>query len=259
VWSGSETMISSLAVFIWGLAAGSFTNVVVYRLPRGKSIIWPKSHCPACGCSLAARDMVPLLSYMMLRGRCRCCRKYISLRYPLIEVLGGLSFLLIYRHTGSGAAVLAGWIMSIFLIAAAFIDIDHGIIPDKLTMSGLLAAVLLSPLTIAPLSAAAGVVFFGGVLWMAGVLSRGGMGGGDVKLAMVIGAFCGMPQGVAAFIISASLGGLWGLLLIMSRQGNRKTPIKFGPFLAVGGYTAYLYGSQILELYLGILGCQGAI
>ncbi len=249
-------MIKSLLVFISGLIIGSFINVIIYRVPLGKSLIWPGSHCPACHQNIKAYDLIPVISYIVLKGECRHCRARISLRYPLTEIVTGTAFLLVYLNSGSTISMAAGLFLSSLLIAGAFIDIDHGIIPDKLTGFGIIGGLLLSPFTVTPMSAATGALFFGGILLSAGVLSDGGMGGGDIKLGLAIGAFCGLPHAVLAFIISSLAGGVWGGLMLITRSAGRKSAIKFGPFLALGSYLAYVYGKQIINCYFRILGLQ---
>ncbi len=247
-------MFNNLLVFVWGLIIGSFINVVIYRVPLGKSIIGPSSHCPVCSETIMVRDLVPVIGYVLLKGKCRCCREKISLRYPMVEVLTGVSFLLVYLNTGSTIRAVVGGYLSVLVIASAFIDMEHGIIPDKLTSIGIMAGFLLSPFTVTLVSAAAGSIFFGGILWSAGVLSGGGMGGGDIKLALAVGALCGMPHAILAFIISALAGGVWGGFFLLTHRVKRKSFIKFGPFLAVGSYLAYVYGSQIIHAYFRVLG-----
>lgn len=265
----------NLLVIILGLLIGSFLNVVIYRLPRGESIVWPGSRCTNCGYDLKPRDLVPVFSYLFLRGRCRQCGERIALRYPLIEILTAVLFFLIYMqsnnlfiqggvnenffYTGVGlqwswlAQILSGWLLSFVLIACALIDLDHGIIPNALTYPGLLLGLALSYFTVGITTAFLGALLFGGILLLAAVLSRGGMGGGDVKLAAVIGAFCGWQGALVAFVLSSLLGGLWAVMLLVSRRANRKTAIRFGPFLAIGGWLAYCYGPRILEIYLSWL------
>lgn len=247
-------MIYSLIGFIFFLMIGSFLNVIIYRVPSGESLIRPGSHCPACGQSIKPWDLVPLLSFIVLKGECRYCQAKISRRYPLVELLSAMAFLLLYLNSTSIISMLSGVLFTGLLITAAFIDIDHGLIPDKISGIGIMGGLLLAPFTITPWSAAAGALFFGGILLIAGILSSGGIGGGDIKLGLAIGAFCGLPHAVLAFIISSWLGGLWGGYLLLTGQAGRKSAIKFGPFLAVGAYLAYVYGGQIINCYFRILG-----
>ncbi len=246
--------MNSLIGFIFFLMIGSFLNVIIYRMPLGESLIWPGSHCPACGQSIKPWDLVPLISYVVLKGECRYCQAKISGRYPLVELLTAMAFLLLYLNSISIIAMLSGLLFSGLLITTACIDIDHGIIPDKLSGIGIIGGLLLAPFTITTGSAVAGALFFGGILLIAGLLSAGGIGGGDIKLGLAIGAFCGLPHAVVAFIISSLLGGLWGGYLLLTGQAGRKCAIKFGPFLAVGAYLAYVYGGQIINCYFKILG-----
>lgn len=239
-------------IIIIGLIIGSFLNVVIYRFPRRESVVWPGSHCPVCGQQLKTGDLLPVLSYIWLRGRCRYCGGKIGLRYPLVEILTAITFLLIYLPWGLSWQGLAGIVLTMLLIPAAFIDLDHGIIPDRLTYPGIIIGLLLSPFTAGFTSSLLGALFFGGILLLAALISRGGMGGGDIKLAAAIGAFTGWPGALLAFLLSSLLGGAWGLILLLSQKANRKTTIKFGPFLALGGWIAYVWGVQIINNYLGL-------
>lgn len=238
--------------FILGLIFGSFLNVLIYRLPREESIISPPSHCPSCGSRLKALDLIPILSYLVLRGKCRYCGVKISPRYPLVELLTGVAFLLVYLQWAWSIETIAGLLLILVLISAAFIDADCGIIPDRITCPAMLAGLLLSFLTVGIKSALLGVLFYAGILLAAAILSRGGMGGGDIKLAVVIGAFTGLSGSVVAFVLSALLGGFFSLILVLRGQAGRKTKIKFGPFMAAGAFLAYNYGTEIASFYLGI-------
>lgn len=244
-------MLFALSI-IAGLIMGSFLNVVIYRLPRGESVVWPGSHCPNCGQNLKARDLIPVLSYIWQRGECRYCGARISLRYPLVELITAATFLLTYLQWSISWQGLAGIILTVLLIPAAFIDIDHGIIPDRLSITGIIIGLLLSPFTTGFTSSLSGALLFGGIFFLAALISRGGLGGGDIKLAAAIGAFTGWQGALLAFILSSLLGGIWGFILLLSKKANRKTAIKFGPFLALGGWVAYTWGTQIISLYLNL-------
>ncbi|MGI5921025.1 MAG: prepilin peptidase [Syntrophomonadaceae bacterium] len=229
-----------LGVIALGLVMGSFLNVIIHRLPYGESIISPCSHCPECSHPLKTLDLVPLFSYLWLRGRCRYCKKSISLGYPLVEALTAVAFLAIYSEHGLSLIAISGWLFSMLVIAAAMIDIYTGIIPDKITFPGIAAGLVMSYFTVGVPGAVLGAVFFGGVLFLIAVISRGGMGGGDVKLALLIGAFTGMPGAFLALVISSLTGGAYALGLLILKQATLKTAVRFGPFLALGGWLALL-------------------
>lgn len=245
-------MLYTIFFFILGTIFGSFLNVVIYRLPRGESVVFPPSHCPSCGKRLQASDMVPLLSYIFLKGKCSYCGAKISFRYFGVELLTGIAFVLVYMQWGFSLETVAGLLLTLVLISSAFIDFDQGIIPDKITYPAFTAGICLAFGTVGIKSALLGVLFYAGIFLIVAVLSRGGMGGGDVKLAAVTGSFTGLPGAVTAFILSALLGGLFSLILILAGRAGRKTKIRFGPFMAIGGFTAYNYGLQLAGFYLGL-------
>lgn len=235
--------------FLFGLISGSFLNVVICRLPAGKSVIWPGSFCPVCGEKLKAKDLVPVLSYIWLKGRCRYCGEGISPLYPVVELLTGILFLLVYIEYGLSIYTLSGWLLASFLIPAAFIDLKEGIIPDEVTYTGTAVGLILSFFTIGIKSALLGGLIFSLFYLLAAVISRGGIGGGDIKLAALIGTFVGLEGILAVFVLSSLAGGIFGLFLLLTGRGNRKTEIKFGPFLAVSAYLVWLGGEEIVYLY----------
>lgn len=242
-------MVIAITIIL-GLIIGSFLNVVICRLPRGESVVGPGSHCPDCGHNLVARDLVPVISYIWQRGKCRYCGGKISPRYPLVEILTAVTFLLIYLQWGIAWQSLAGLVFTSLLILAAFIDMEHGIIPDRISITGIIIGLLFSPLTVGFTSSLSGALLFGGVFFLAAFISQGGVGGGDIKLAAAIGAFIGWPGAVLAFILSSLLGATWALILLLSKKADRKTAIKFGPFLALGGWAAFVWGTQIINFYM---------
>lgn len=232
------------------LLIGSFINAVIYRLPRQESLVWPGSHCRACGHRLPAWDMIPVISYLWLRGKCRFCRRRISLRYLLVEIIIVFSFGLIYRKWGLTVESGVGWVLTSILTICAITDLEEGIIPNCITYPGILAGLLLSPLTIGIESSIQGAIFFAGILLMAALISSGGMGGGDIKLAGVIGAFTGLTGAILTLFLSALGGSLWAMLLIWQGKADCKTAIKFGPFLAAAAWLVWLYEWEIFA-FLG--------
>ncbi len=242
-----------IIIFTVGLLFGSFTNVIIARMPVGESIVFPPSHCPYCHEQLRAVDLVPVFSYLFLRGHCRYCGNSISVRYPLVEILCALLFIGVYLRWSLTMTTLSGCIFAVILLGAAFIDIDHGIIPDRLTYPGIIIGLILSFGTLGFLPALYGTLAFGGLMFAIAVISKGGMGGGDVKLAAVIGAFTGVTGSAVTLLMASLLGAIFGLGVMAVKKTGRKTPIKFGPFLAMSAYIAFLFADAIASWYLGLL------
>lgn len=245
-------IVAYLTVAAVGLIFGSFTNVLIARIPAGESIVTPPSHCPHCGHRLGVLDLVPVLSWLWLKGKCRYCRERIRPRYPLVELLTAALFIGVFLRWGLSAWTLAGWALTVILVACSFIDLDEGIIPDVITIPGVILGLAVSFFTLGFLPALWGALAFGGVLFLVAVISKGGMGGGDVKLAAVIGSFTGLPGAVITLLLSSFLGAVFGIALMLMGRAGRKTPVKFGPFLAVAAYTAYLFSNEIVAWYLGM-------
>ena len=243
--------LAYLIVITVGLLFGSFTNVIIARMPVGESIVFPPSNCPHCHERLRAVDLVPVFSYLFLRGSCRYCQESISIRYPLVEVLCALLFTIVYLRWGLTMTTVSGCIFTIILLGAAFIDLDHGIIPDRLTYPGIIIGLVLSFWTLGFLPALYGTLVFGGLMFAVAFISNGGMGGGDVKLAAVIGAFTGVTGSAVTLLMASLLGAIFGLGVMAVKKTGRKTPIKFGPFLAVSAYIAFLFADTIALWYLG--------
>ena len=244
--------VTYLAVAAVGLIFGSFTNVIIARIPHGESVVTPSSHCPRCGHRLGVLDLVPVLSWLFLKGKCRYCQEAISIRYPAVELLTAALFMGVFLRWGISAYTLAGWALTVILVSSAFIDLDEGIIPDVITIPGVVLGLVVSFVTIGFFPALWGALAFGGVLFLVAVISKGGMGGGDIKLAAVIGAFTGIPGAIITLLLSSFLGAVFGITLMLMGRAGRKTPVKFGPFLAIGAYTAYLFSNQIAAWYMGM-------
>ncbi len=237
---------------VLGAVFGSFLNVVAYRLPRHESLIAPPSHCPGCGAPVKPYDNIPILSWLLLRGRCRSCGEPISPRYPLVEALTAVlcAGVVVVDDTAAGIALGLGLIL--IVIPAALIDLEHRIIPNRLTLLGAIVAIVLgTALDPAgePERLIAGAAA-GGFLLLAALAYPGGMGMGDVKLAGVMGLFLG--RSVAPAILIALLAGvLYGGLVIarVGAQAARKTAVPFGPFLALGAIVAVYAGEPLIDLY----------
>lgn len=245
-------IIFGALIMIFGLIIGSYLNVAINRIPRQESTLWPGSHCPNCGHGLAAHDLIPVISFWLLGGRCRYCKHRIKLRYPLVELLTPASFGLVFLKTGISIETVAGWIFSTLLVIAACTDMEEGIIPDLVTYPGILIGILLALATIGLQSALLGLLLFAGILMGTALLSGGGMGGGDIKLAGVIGVFLGPAGAGMTLFISSLAGGIWAACLLVLGKADRKSAIKFGPFLAAAAWLVWMYQGQIIDLYLGL-------
>jgi leader peptidase (prepilin peptidase) / N-methyltransferase len=248
-----------LLAAIFGLFIGSFLNVCVHRIPRGESIVFPPSKCPGCGNKIKPWDNVPVLSYLLLLGKCRGCGEKISLRYPVVEILSGLLAVTMLYRFGATPAALIYYAWSCALLVITFIDIDFQIIPDSLSLGGIVVGlVLVWWLPVSYRDALIGLVAGGGLL-MAVIYGyyfftgKQGMGGGDVKLLAMIGVFTGW-QGVLFTIFMGSLAGtLVGIPWALVNRKNLQAAIPFGPFLALGGLVYVLWGELIVGWYFGFL------
>ena len=240
---------------IFGLLIGSFLNVVIYRLPNNKSIVSPPSSCGSCGHRLGPIDLVPVLSYVFLRGRCRHCGAKFSPRYPLVEVLTGGLFSLLYWRFGFSFDFIRFAILTCILVSAAFIDIDHRIIPDKLNLFGIVSGIVFVflPDSLSVKNALLGFVAGGGLLLLVAVISRGAMGGGDIKLFAVIGIFLGLEKTVLALFLTFLFGGIAGILLIAAKIKSRKDYIPFGPFIGIGAFITIMWYNEMIMYYLKFL------
>lgn len=250
----------ALYLALVGLVVGSYLNVVIHRLPLGLSTVTPRSRCPSCGQPVRARDNVPVVSYLLLRGRCRHCGLAISPRYPLIEAFTALLFVASYRTFGLSIDLLAALIFCAAMVALAAIDAEHFLLPDKITLPGVAVGLLLSPWVSWSgwLSALIGAAVGGGLLlalahaWLR-LRGEEGMGLGDVKMLAMMGAFLGW-KGMLVALFSASLSGsIVGVVLLAVGRGGLKTRLPFGSFLAAGGLIALFVGPQLIRYYQGLL------
>jgi leader peptidase (prepilin peptidase)/N-methyltransferase len=252
----SATIEISIVVFL-GLAIGSFLNVVIHRLPRGESLVSPGSKCPSCGYSLRPLDNVPVLSFLVLRGRCRQCRLRITARYPLVELATAALFVLHYVVFGWTPLLAVRLLFVSGMVALFAIDLEHHLLPDAITLPGIVLG-LLASLFLPPglRDAVIGMLLGGGVLWLIGeayyrYAGEEGMGGGDVKMLAMIGAFLGWELVIVTLVFSSIAGSLIGLLLIVTRKGGLKYALPYGTFLAIAAVVASLYGTRVVNWYTG--------
>jgi leader peptidase (prepilin peptidase)/N-methyltransferase len=242
------------SAFILGTMIGSFANVCIYRLPRGRSLLFPGSHCSFCQQPIQPWHNIPLLSYVWLGGRCAYCQSTISWRYPLVEFACGLLYVLMYHAFGLSVQGAIAVFLATALLIVTFIDLDHKIIPDAITLPGIVAGVLASWL-LTPVglgNALFGMVLGGGLCLLIAILSRGGMGGGDIKLVAMIGAFLGWRGVSVTMFLGACAGALVGIGLMLLKKKGRRDPLPFGPFLALGALLALLWEPELIQWYLGI-------
>ncbi len=245
----------SIIIIMIGIIIGSFLNVVIYRLPINKSIVFPPSACGSCGHRLGPIDLVPVLSFIFLKGKCRHCGERISARYPLVELFTGGIFALLFWRYGISVDFIKYATLSCVLISAGFIDIDHRIIPDKLNLFGFITGIifLFIPNSISIKSSLLGFLVGGGFLFIVALVSRGAMGGGDIKLFAVIGLFLGMEKTLLALFLTFLLGGVVGIILIATKLKTRKDYIPFGPFISIGAFIAIMWYNNLIMYYFNIL------
>ena len=253
-------------VIVAGLGAliGSFLNVCIHRLPRCESIVWPGSHCPSCGTSIEYYDNIPLFSYLWLLGRCRTCRNSISMRYPVVEAANAAGYVMILATFGlTWTTVLYSALLSALLVVTGT-DLSHRIIPNVVTVPGIVIG-LLGAATVLPVglvNALLGMGIGGGILWALAwaspyLFGKEGMGGGDIKLLAMIGAFLGWKPALLTIMVGSLSGSLIGLSLIGLGLMKRDEYIPFGPFLVFGALVSMFFAQPLLEWYQTLLTPSG--
>jgi leader peptidase (prepilin peptidase)/N-methyltransferase len=243
-------MVAAVALF--GLAIGSFLNVVIARVPAGRSLVRPGSACPGCSALLKWYDNIPVLSFLVLRGRCRACRMTISWRYPIVEMITAVVLVFAYVALGPTADFAFAVVLLPALIAITGIDLAHQLIPDAITLPGILVGLLLNLATgrISWVESVIGILLGGGLFFLIILVSRGGMGGGDLKLGAMLGAFLGWKALLFGLFVAIVLGGVIGAALLATGVRGRKDPIPFGPFLAAGGAMALVWGERAFSWWV---------
>ena len=269
-----EILFLEILSFILGAIVGSFLNVCIFRMPRDKSIVRPGSSCPGCGTLIRFYDNIPLLSYLILRGRCRKCGEPISVRYPAVELLTALLFAAIVGIFGLSVEAAVALVLACLLIVISFIDLEFQIIPDILSLGGLLLGVALSFVRTPPffgreillhsgslpaiLQSLLGVLLGGGILFTIAKLYEvvrrtEGMGGGDIKLLAMIGAFCGITGVVFSLVAGSIAGALVGLPLMLVKGQGTKYAVPFGPFLSLGALLYVFAGDTLISALFSLL------
>ncbi|MDP3285827.1 MAG: prepilin peptidase [Desulfobacterales bacterium] len=254
-------MAINILAFIFGLCIGSFMNVCIYRIPLSKSIVTPRSMCPGCNILISAYDNIPVMSYILLKGKCRNCGIPISLRYPLVETISGLTALAVFMRFGISAEGLIYFAFISALLVITFIDIDHRIIPDTISLPGIPIGFLLASLVLPSMNyktSLAGILTGGGsllaVAWIYNLITKKeGMGGGDIKLLAMIGAFTGWKGVLFTIFVASSAGTLAGIAVMLKTKKGMKLAVPFGPFLSIGAILYVFFGTDIISWYIKLL------
>lgn len=264
-------VLVGLLVFVLGAAVGSFLNVVVYRLPAGLSLLFPPSRCPHCLTRLQPYENVPILGWLWLKGQCRHCHSAIAVRYPLVETATALLFLLTFLAFGWTWQTISYWCLLSWLLALSLIDLDTMWLPDSLTRSGVVVGLAFQAITAygntptvaagsnglitGILGAVLGIWLFDGIRWIGTIaLGQPAMGGGDAKLAALIGAWLGWQLVLLTAFLACAVGALIGGGAIALKLIDRRQPVPFGPYLALGAVLAAFWGQTMIDLYLQWLG-----
>jgi leader peptidase (prepilin peptidase)/N-methyltransferase len=264
-------MIARIIVFIFGSIVGSFLNVCIHRMPKSESVVWPRSHCPKCQKRIPGYDNIPFVSFLLLRGRCRFCRQKISLRYPLVELITALLMVALFNRFGLNYEFFLYMVMLWCLIIATFVDISHRIIPDEVSVGGMIIGFIMvsatgfafSPLkfTFSPmLKSALGIIAGGGIIYATGVLfdlvyfkllkrpaingETESMGGGDVKILAMIGAFMGWQLAILTFFLAPFLGMVIGIINLTTKKDHT---IPYGPFLSIAALVSLFWANKIIS------------
>jgi leader peptidase (prepilin peptidase)/N-methyltransferase len=267
-------MMGKIVAFIFGSLVGSFLNVCIHRMPQGESVVWPSSHCPHCKKRIPAYDNIPFLSYIILKGKCRYCKQKISLRYLLVELLTAIMFMLFFNHFGLTYDFFFYILFGCCLIIATFIDLKHRIIPDEVSLGGLLVGFILNSikgLGLAPLAfnfkpmfnSFLGILTGAGTIYLSGFLfdlvyfkllkrppiqgETESMGGGDVKFLAMIGAFVGWQKALLTFLLAPFFGLVFGIINLTIKKDHT---IPYGPFLAIASLVALFWQDKIIRLIL---------
>jgi leader peptidase (prepilin peptidase)/N-methyltransferase len=257
-----ESLFIITSLFIFGAIWGSFANVIIYRLPLGQSVVTPRSYCASCNTTIVWYHNIPIFSWLFLRGKCAKCQTHFSIRYPLVELLMATLFAVAGICIGFQWFLLEALIFIFALVTASFIDIDHMILPDKFTLSGIVIGLLGAFLNPERefISALYGVLMGGGFLWAVGYLyyvirGREGMGGGDIKLLAWIGAVLGWRSIPVVILVSSVLGSVIGIMLTFRTKDGLQQPIPFGPYLAAATLLyLFLGGEHWADWYLSLHG-----
>jgi len=264
-------MIEKIVVFIFGSIVGSFLNVCIHRMPKGESVVWPRSHCPKCQKRIPGYDNIPFISFILLKGRCRFCKEKISWRYPLVELLTALLTLALFNRFGLTYSFFLYMVMLWGLIIATFVDIPHRIIPDEVSVGGMITGFIMVAITgfmfnplrynFAPVKySLMGIIVGGGIIYLTGVIfdlvyfkllkkpaingETESMGGGDVKLLAMIGAFLGWQRALLTFFLAPFLGIVLGIINVLTKKDHT---IPYGPFISLAALLSLFWSDKIIR------------
>lgn len=245
-----------IVFFILGSVIGSFLNVVIYRLPRHESLVYPQSHCPNCGHKLTTSDLIPILSYVLLRGKCRYCGSKISPIYPIVESLMGFLFAITYLKFGFSIFTLKYIVFISLLIVVSFIDLLDGVVFDVVVIPGALVGLVFG-IILNFRDTIFGIIFYAVlfvlIIYGSKIFYReGGMGEGDLTAGIMMGSFLGLKLGIVAFILSFFIGAIVGVLIMAISKKSSKSQIPFVPYMAIASLIAIFFGNSIIAFYLNL-------
>ena len=243
-------------VVIFGLVIGSFLNVCICRIANEESIAFPPSHCTNCGYELKAKDLIPVLSYIFLGGKCRSCKEKISIQYPIVEILNAILYIAIYLKFGFTLNLFKFCLFASLLIVIGFIDFKTKYVYNSTVVFGVVSGILFAVLEwmatkSIPWNYIAGAFIGFGIIYLIVILTRG-MGEGDIDIALICGLFLGIKGILVTLFLAIILGGIVATIILIFKLKERKAEIAFGPYLAIGGIIACLYGSRLIDIYLGL-------
>ena len=243
-------------VVIFGLVIGSFLNVCICRIANEESIAFPPSHCTNCGYELKAKDLIPVLSYIFLGGKCRSCKEKISIQYPIVEILNAILYIAIYLKFGFTLNLFKFCLFASHLIVIGFIDFKNKYFYNSTVVFGVVSGILFAVLEwmetkSIPWNYIAGAFIGFGIIYLIVILTRG-MGEGDIDIALICGLFLGIKGILVTLFLAIILGGIVATIILIFKLKERKAEIAFGPYLAIGGIIACLYGSRLIDIYLGL-------
>ena len=243
-------------VVIFGLVIGSFLNVCICRIANEESIAFPPSHCTNCGYELKAKDLIPVLSYIFLGGKCRSCKEKISIQYPIVEILNAILYIAIYLKFGFTLNLFKFCLFASLLIVIRFIDFKTKYVYNSTVVFGVVSGILFAVLEwmetkSIPWNYIAGAFIGFGIIYLIVILTRG-MGEGDIDIALICGLFLGIKGILVTLFLAIILGGIVATIILIFKLKERKAEIAFGPYLAIGGIIACLYGSRLIDIYLGL-------
>lgn len=249
-----------IIIFLFGVIIGSFLNVCIYRIPREESVVFPSSHCTYCSTPLKWYDLIPVLSYLIIKGKCRYCRGDISPQYPIIEILNGIIYAILYFHFGLSLDFLYFSIIISTLLVISIIDYYHQIIPDNLLAFIIIITILYRfviyftyETSISLMDSIIGFLAAGLLFLIIALVSNGGMGGGDIKLIALLGFILGLKRIILNILLSFIIGATVSILLLVSGRKNRKDAIPFGPFINFSFLISALWGESLIMFYIKLI------